>query len=110
MQLYINSNNERNIFVLIKIIGVTESLLKKAITIDEAEQIIFSPYYSEILKEQEISNEIIELIECGFEFEDVESLLPDSLDIEIQNIRDKALKILTLMKKPEVIERWLIEK
>lgn len=109
MKLDIDSRVEKNIFVLIKLIGITEALLKKAITVDEAQYIIFSPYYTETLKKEEVDIEIIKLIESGFVLEDIESLLPDLLDTEISNMRDSALEILLSIEKPKVIERWLIE-
>jgi hypothetical protein len=62
--------------VLVTIIGVTESLLTKAITIDESVRAIFSPYAAEMLNRQKISREIVELVEEGCLLENSESPLP----------------------------------
>lgn len=97
-------------FILINIIGLLESLKKNAITIDDTEIYLFSPYSVDILSEKGINKEIIELVELGCELEDIESLLPDKLYKNIESLLDKALNLLEGAPKsdnPYEIEKWL---
>ena len=107
VKLSINSKSEEEKFLLITIIGITESLLKNAITICEAEGAIFTPYTVKILKDKKIDNEIVKLVELGCELENIESLLPHCLEEEILKIKDKAVELLIKVERSKYIEKWL---
>ena len=83
--------DEAERFFLVCIIGLTEALLENSISIEDAEKALFSPYSMRILTEKGISENIIELVGLGTELEDIESLLPDKLKCEIQEIKKKAM-------------------
>ena len=97
-------------FILISIIGLTESLLKKSISIENAENALFSPYSSHILKQEGITPNIIELVDAGCELEDIASLLPDRLDYNITKIKEQAVsELLQRSEKKDMheIKKWL---
>ena len=63
-----------------------------------------------ILTEKGISENIIELVGLGTELEDIESLLPDKLKCEIQEIKKKAMGELSQRMIREnvcIIKKWL---
>jgi len=63
-----------------------------------------------ILTEKGISENIIELVGLGTELEDIESLLPDKLKCEIQEIKKKAMGELSqrmLRENVCIIKKWL---
>ena len=93
--------------VLVTIIGITESLRTKAITIDESVRAIFSPYAAEMLSRQKISREIIELIEKGCLLENFESLLPHGLENQILTIKGRATELLTSIADDDAMDVWI---
>jgi len=109
IKVSINDNLEEEKFILITIIGITESLLNNTITIFDAEKAIFSPFSVNLLKEQNIHESIIDLVEQGCELEDIESLLPDKLNDTISSIKIEAIKLLTSLKHGQSVEKWLID-
>jgi hypothetical protein len=71
-------------------IGILNSLLKRSISIREAEQLLFSPFTNEYLRNNKISKNIINLIHRGCELEDIESLFPDKIDETIRELIEMA--------------------
>lgn len=92
--------------VLIAIIGTLESLKRNVISIEEAEKFLFSPYMAEMIEEKKYRPEIVHIIECGCELEDVESLLPQKLQNSISDLQDVALSLLKQYPMYDM-ERWL---
>lgn len=80
--------------ILISVIGCLEALSSGCISIDESEQYIFSPRTTKKLNELKINGDIISLIEKGCELEDIESLLPDKLEITISELKNEAMGLL----------------
>ena len=80
--------------LLVSMIGVFESLQKKVITIDEAEAYLFSPRNIKMFKDEGISEQILHILEECCELEDIESLLPERLSIEICGFKNKTIDIL----------------
>ena len=60
-------------FLLIGIIGILEALESNVISLNEAENICFSPYIQKKLKEKKCNPEILEIVERGCELEDIKS-------------------------------------
>ena len=99
--------------LLVSIIGLLDSLKSGILAIEECEQYLFSPYTLEILRRKGIDKRIIDIVHLGTELEDIESLLPDRLEANIQELYDEAKELLKEMK-PEGIyygeEKWLNRK
>ena len=94
-----NENFEK--VILIVLIGILDSLKNHVISIEEAERIIFSPYMENRLRRHNVRSEIIDIIICGCELEDIESLLPEELD---KNINDLLNRTIVLLKQYEKID------
>ncbi|BBP61605.1 DUF3969 family protein [Pseudomonas sp. St316] len=79
-------------------IGLLVSVQRGAMTLEEAERLIFSPRSSRVLKEKGISPEIFELIMNCCELEDVLDLAPSKFDSNVQILLDKFLGFLKTSK------------
>ena len=82
----INSKNDRHIW----------GNRKKTITIEEGEDILFSPQNIKKLEQDGCDSRIIAIIWEACELEDIESLLPMRLDEIINDLKDKSLELLRI--------------
>lgn len=90
--IYYKSIDEK--VILINIVGVLESIKNNAITIDEAEKFIFSPYTRKKLCDINCDARIIEIVEKGCELEDIASLIPECFDEEIARLEEESFQLL----------------
>ncbi|MGG5329883.1 DUF3969 family protein [Enterococcus sp. AZ163] len=113
MKLSARSKTDANIMLLVCIIGLLDSLKSGILAIEECEQYLFSPYTLKVLRKKGIDKRIIDIVHLGTELEDIESLLPDRLEANIQELYDNAKELLKEIK-PEGIyygeEKWLNKK
>ncbi|WP_316338448.1 DUF3969 family protein [Clostridium sp.] len=109
LKISLRNKNEIERFLLINIIGIMDSLKEELITIDECEIYLFSPYSINKLCELKINNEIISLLEEGTELEDVESLVPEKLKSTIDNLKFRAIDLLSKISNEEICEykKWI---
>ena len=87
-------NNEKAILAII--LGLLDGISNNALTIEECEKILFAPYISVKLKQNNFNEEIIDVIDQCCELEDIKSLIPDKLDENIDSIKKH---VLCLLKK-----------
>lgn len=85
---------------LVVILGVCEALKSGVITIEESENIIFSPKLMSMMKNHEFNDDIISLIHIGTELENVESLMPEKLAEKLRAIQRSSIN--TLSGMPEM--------
>lgn len=85
------SNNK---IVLIIMLGTLEALKTNKITTREAELVIFSPSALGIFSDVGINRKIIEVVQRGCFLEDVESLMPDKLAKEIDDLQEEILDLM----------------
>ncbi|MBO0455535.1 DUF3969 family protein [Enterococcus hulanensis] len=113
LQLSVYDKKDSNIMILVCIIGLLEALKSGILAIDECEQYLFSPYSVGILENKGIDNKIIDIVLLGTELEDVESLRPNELEANIQELLDSSKELLKELK-PEGIyyteKKWLTER
>ncbi|UUP42804.1 DUF3969 family protein [Escherichia coli] len=76
-------------FMAILLSGILHSLKEGSITIDESELLFFRPFISRLLHKNSCDKELIDIIDLGCEFEDIESLVPEHLDDAIKNLITK---------------------
>lgn len=107
------SKKDAEIMLLVSIIGLLDSLKSGILAIEECEQYLFSPYSLDVLRRKGIDKRIIDIVHLGTELEDIESLLPDSLDAKIQEFYEAAKSLLKEIK-PEGMyygeKKWLNKK
>ncbi|EFB4091672.1 DUF3969 domain-containing protein [Escherichia coli] len=90
MQLVCTIDNKyMDKFMAILLSGVLLSLKEGTITIDESELLVFRPFISRLLQKNSCDKELIDIIDLGCEFEDIESLVPEHLDDAIKNLITK---------------------
>ncbi|EHQ4622277.1 DUF3969 family protein [Salmonella enterica] len=82
-------------------LGVLYCLDNKAISINEAEEFIFKPYVSALLSEINAPQELIKVVELGCELEDIESLMPEKLPVNIKMLLDDMLYLIKNSKRTE---------
>lgn len=112
MKLKMTSHNEAdaNKMVLICAIGLFESLKSGLLTTNECEQYLFSPYSTSILERKGIDRKVIEIIEFAWELEDVESLRPERLVANIDDLINKSKECLKNIEHDpdfDVERKWL---
>ncbi|EST57329.1 DUF3969 family protein [Proteus hauseri] len=83
-----------NKFISFLALGVLTALEKKLISVDEAEGYIFKPSLVNLLKEINATDELINIINLGCELEDIESLIPEKLPSNIQDLLNKTLSVI----------------
>ena len=86
---------------LITALGILYSLKERVVTINESEQYLFCPRVVMKLKEKCCNKDIVNLVECGCELEDIKSLLPEKYDYELDQLIKRVLEQLKLYKIDE---------
>jgi len=81
-------------FVSVLAIGLLTAVRNGAMSLDEAERLLFSPRASKALREKGISLELSELIMDCCELEDVLSLVPSKFDSNLQIMSDRFMAFL----------------
>lgn len=114
LKLRMTSQNEgdSNRMVLICAIGLFEALKSNLLTTNECEQYLFSPYSTNILERKGIDRRVIEIVEFAWELEDVESLRPERLEANIDDLINKAKECLRNFEHDpdfDVERKWLDE-
>ena len=112
ISLSVDKKNESERLVLVNAIGLLESLENELLTIEDCENYLFSPYSVSILEEKNMNPQIIEIIELGCELEDIQSLMPDKLNVEIRDLKERAkecLKNTTPYENPYEVKKWIDE-
>ena len=110
MKLTVNDNNKINEkFLLVLIIGILNSIKEKAISIDEAEKILFLPGYVNDLKRIGIEKQIVKLVEFCCELEDISDIVPEKFKTELNKIIGMAINLLKQYPE-EKKEYWLLTK
>lgn len=92
--------------LLISIIGIINSLQHNAISIEEAEKFLFSPYMVKFLKDRKCNKKIVNLVELGCELEDVISLIPNKFGATLTQINNEAINLLKLYDEYN-IDFWI---
>lgn len=77
-----HNEGDSNKLVLVCSIGLLEALKTRLLTINECEQYLFTPYSASILERKGINRKVTEIVEL----EDVESLRPERLDANIDDL------------------------
>lgn len=110
MKLKVSVEGKKEIekFILLLNIGLASALMEGAVSIEEAENYLFSPYSVRKLDELGISECVTEIIQLGCELEDVESLIPQKLQDNINMIKLKSLeKLKTRINKSLPCKKWI---
>ncbi|MBD7938789.1 DUF3969 family protein [Cytobacillus sp. Sa5YUA1] len=100
-QLLLNTTSKEELekIILLNVIGLIEGINENLITIEESENILFSPYIMELVDSIGISKEVLEVIHLGTELEDVESLIPENLSQSLIEIKEKSMTLLQKRKE-----------
>lgn len=87
--------------ILIIALGLLYSLKEEVVTINESEQYLFCPRVIKLLKEERCNKDIVNLVKCGCELEDIKSLLPDEYNYELEKLIKRVLEQLKTYKIDE---------
>lgn len=95
-------------FILVLTMGLSVAIKNKIVSIEEAENFLFSPYSMNKLEEIKVNTSIIRLINLGCELENVERIIPDILELSIDEITMTSAKLLRNLAKPEApAKKWI---
>ena len=92
--------------ILLMALGSLRALEHKAITIDESQRILFSPYISTHL-EKKVNECIIDIIIECCELEDIFELIPTKYMQTLQTLQNRIIEILKQYDE-ETRKRWVI--
>jgi hypothetical protein len=110
MILHTEGAREAEQLIAVLCVGICVALKSGTMSINEAENCLFSPYTISVLKQLGLSERAVELIHMGTELEDVESLVPNKLPGAIDELKDKAIDLLkSLPSMPLPREHWVKE-
>lgn len=93
--------------ILLLNLGVITSLEKDLITLNEAEVLLYSPYTMKKLTSLNVPKEVMDIIHLGTELEDVKSLIPDTYNVSIKDIKERTLKCLKNMDELQNVKKWI---
>lgn len=89
------ANNEQlEKLLLIISIGVIEGVKKEVLTIEEAENVLFTPYIMDFIQTKKIAPEVLDIVHLGTELEDIDSLIPEKLAACLTDIKQQSIELL----------------
>lgn len=92
---YSISDKQTSKFISLLTLGVLTALDKNLISIDEAEGFVFKPYLAKLLEQIGSDEKLIEIINLGCELDDVAILYPEDLHVQIKDLLDKTLSVIS---------------
>ena len=98
------SENGCNFIVSLLSLGILTALREKAITVDEAEKLLFLPKYHSVAQELNLHEGLIDIIVEGMGFDGLLTLAPDKLDESVDEVK---AKVLNIVKDLDLSESYL---
>jgi len=94
--------------ILLMALGSLQALEHQAITIDESQRILFSPYISTHLENNKVSKRVIDIITECCELEDIFEIIPTKyIQQTLRILQNRIIKILKRYDE-EPRKRWVI--
>ena len=93
--------------ILLMALGSLQALEHQAITIDESQRILFSPYISTHLENNKVSKRVIDIITECCELEDIFEIIPTKYIQTLRILQNRIIKILKRYDE-EPRKRWVI--
>jgi hypothetical protein len=88
-------------------IGLCVAIGQGALSIEAAEDYLYSPYTLEKLQELDVSPQALRMVHLGTELEDIASLLPEKLEESLTEIQGVALAILQTLPASGPGKQWV---
>ena len=108
MFIEVESREEIDCLVAVLSLGLCMALEGGQLTINEANNYLFSPYSRSVLQEIRAGAEAVHVVDLGTWLEDYESMLPERLPERLNDMKLHSLSILqSLPKSEEGKEKWL---
>ena len=101
LNISISGKNESERLISIIQLGLLSALEKQLISIEEAEGYLFNPFTVSKLEKYGLSEEVIDIIKEGCELEDIQSLLPEKLLLNILRIKEQVVVNIGAIKNPK---------
>lgn len=107
MTIQIEDKTEIERLLALLHIGLCVAIEKGIVSVEAAEDYLYSPYTVEKLAELGISPQLRRLVQLGTELEDVASLLPEKLDESLVEMQQAALEILQTLPPHNPDQQWV---
>ena len=107
MVIEVEDKTEVERFLSILNLGLCVALEQGILSIEAAEQYLYSPYTLEKLQQLGVSPELLQVVHLGTELEDVESLLPEKLDESLAEMKELSFKILQALPASAAEQQWI---
>lgn len=89
-------------FLLILSLGLTEAVKAGVLCVDDAEKLLYSPKVLALLSRIGLAIEVLDLVHLGTELEDINSLIPDRLEANLNEMSSLAVsKLRTMPQLPD---------
>ncbi len=88
--------------IALLILGIVEAISKGKISTGDSETMLFLPKYLEELKNLKIDANLVRLIQLGTELNDIETLVPWTLNNTLEQMKNLAFSVIE--KKGQVIQ------
>lgn len=109
LRIVLKDSNEAQKFLYILNVGMLDSLLKGAITFDEAYAYLYRPYVAQFLRRNNANKEIIELFEECCMLEDIKNIAPEKLQSALELKRKETMDLLQSLPITNNPKYWLNE-
>ncbi len=107
MVIEVEDKTEVERFLSILNLGLCVALEQGTLSIEAAEQYLYSPYTLEKLQQLGVSPELLQVVHLGTELEDVESLLTEKLDESLAEMKELSFKILQTLPASDAEQQWI---
>lgn len=88
--------------LLLAMVGVFEALKKRKISVDEANDFLFSSYMEYNIEKSHCSKEVFQLVQEGGLLVDIDLVSPEELPEAVDGLYRKALKLLGEMETEKI--------
>lgn len=109
LKISISGTQESERLVSIIQLGLVLALEEEVISIEEAEGYLFNPFTVEKLEMYGFDGEVVEIIREGCELEDIKSLVPEKLLINLNRLKTKILNNISSIESPKLPVEKLIK-
>ncbi len=107
MTIQIEDKTEIERLLALLHIGLCVAIGQGILSIEAAEDYLYSPYTVEKLEELGVSPQLRRLVQFGCELEDVASILPKKLDESLAEMKQAALEILQALPPHNPDQQWV---
>jgi len=110
LHIEVSKKEEIERFICIVCLGIVEAIQCNILSAHEITYFFAAPYSAHILEKKYVDKEILIIINLLCELEDVERLIPDKFNISLDDTKERILKFMSSISKPQLPQKYWIQK